>query len=123
MEEIDLCWRIKNSGYRIVYCGDSEVYHVGGGTLSNESGGSVSISTASTTMNGTPTVTVFNGLIHNKSGSSSFWSYGLMTLENGATGGFQLDYDGQTGSFATGQTVTGQTSGANRSAVPRPPLR
>lgn len=33
MEEIDLCWRIKNNGYRIVYCGDSEVYHVGGGTL------------------------------------------------------------------------------------------
>ena len=33
MEEIDLCWRLKNLGYRIVYCGDSEVFHVGGGTL------------------------------------------------------------------------------------------
>ena len=33
MEEIDLCWRMKNAGYRIVYCGTSEVYHVGGGTL------------------------------------------------------------------------------------------
>lgn len=33
MEEIDLCWRVKNAGYRIVYCGESEVYHVGGGTL------------------------------------------------------------------------------------------
>jgi GT2 family glycosyltransferase len=35
MEEIDLCWRMKNAGYRIVYCGASEIYHVGGGTLPN----------------------------------------------------------------------------------------
>ncbi|TAH18134.1 MAG: glycosyltransferase family 2 protein [Cytophagales bacterium] len=33
MEEIDLCWRLKNAGYQIFYCGQSEVYHVGGGTL------------------------------------------------------------------------------------------
>ena len=33
MEEIDLCWRMKNAGYKIVCCGSSEVYHVGGGTL------------------------------------------------------------------------------------------
>ncbi|MFT5184834.1 MAG: GT2 family glycosyltransferase, partial [Flavobacteriales bacterium] len=33
MEEIDLCWRLKNRGYRIGYCADSTVYHVGGGTL------------------------------------------------------------------------------------------
>ena len=33
MEEIDLCWRLKNAGYQIFYCGESEVYHVGGGTL------------------------------------------------------------------------------------------
>jgi GT2 family glycosyltransferase len=33
MEEIDLCWRMKNVGYRIMYCGQSTVYHVGGGTL------------------------------------------------------------------------------------------
>ncbi len=33
MEEIDLCWRLKNNGYKIMYCGDSIVYHVGGGTL------------------------------------------------------------------------------------------
>lgn len=33
MEEIDLCWRLKNIGYRIVYCPDAEIYHVGGGTL------------------------------------------------------------------------------------------
>lgn len=33
MEEIDLCWRLKNLGYQIIYCPDAEVYHVGGGTL------------------------------------------------------------------------------------------
>lgn len=33
MEEIDLCWRMKNAGYKIMYCPDSVVYHVGGGSL------------------------------------------------------------------------------------------
>ena len=33
MEEIDLCWRIRNAGYRIVVEPRSVVYHVGGGTL------------------------------------------------------------------------------------------
>lgn len=33
MEEIDLCWRLKRMGYQIWYCSESEVYHVGGGTL------------------------------------------------------------------------------------------
>ncbi|MNE01421.1 N-acetylglucosaminyl-diphospho-decaprenol L-rhamnosyltransferase [compost metagenome] len=37
MEEIDLCWRLKNLGYKVVYCPDSEVFHVGGGTLQAES--------------------------------------------------------------------------------------
>lgn len=33
MEEIDFCWRVKNAGYSIMYISESEVYHVGGGTL------------------------------------------------------------------------------------------
>lgn len=33
MEEIDLCWRLKNRGYQIGACRQSIVYHVGGGTL------------------------------------------------------------------------------------------
>ena len=37
MEEIDLCWRLKNNGYKIMYCAESTVYHVGGGTLNAES--------------------------------------------------------------------------------------
>ncbi len=32
-EEIDLCWRLKNAGYRICYVPNSTVYHLGGGTL------------------------------------------------------------------------------------------
>jgi len=35
MEEIDLCWRIKNRGYSIWYEPNSTIYHVGGATLSN----------------------------------------------------------------------------------------
>lgn len=33
MEEIDLCWRIKRAGYRILGVPTSVVYHVGGGSL------------------------------------------------------------------------------------------
>jgi GT2 family glycosyltransferase len=36
MEEIDLCWRIRNLGYKIFYCAGSTVYHVGAGTLAKE---------------------------------------------------------------------------------------
>lgn len=34
MEEIDICWRLQNMGYRIVVEPKSVVYHVGGATLS-----------------------------------------------------------------------------------------
>ena len=32
-EEIDLCWRAQNVGYKVKYVGNSTVYHVGGATL------------------------------------------------------------------------------------------
>ncbi|SDR83267.1 hypothetical protein SAMN05216503_1089 [Polaribacter sp. KT25b] len=32
-EEIDLCWRTQNIGYKVKYVGSSTVYHVGGATL------------------------------------------------------------------------------------------
>ncbi len=41
MEEIDLCWRFKNAGYSIYYEPKSVVYHLGGGTLPNESPGKI----------------------------------------------------------------------------------
>ena len=34
MEEIDLCWRMKNRGYKVVVCPSSKVFHLGGGSLS-----------------------------------------------------------------------------------------
>ena len=37
MEEIDLCWRLKNRGYKIGVCGEAKVYHIGGGTLDRQS--------------------------------------------------------------------------------------
>lgn len=33
MEEIDFCWRAKIAGHKVMYNGQSAVYHVGGGTL------------------------------------------------------------------------------------------
>lgn len=34
MEEVDLCWRLKNAGYRIGVVSNSTVYHVGGSVIS-----------------------------------------------------------------------------------------
>lgn len=36
-EEIDLCWRAQNKGYKVSYIGQSTVYHLGGGTLKENS--------------------------------------------------------------------------------------
>ncbi|MEG2067941.1 MAG: glycosyltransferase family 2 protein [Tannerellaceae bacterium] len=36
-EEVDLCWRLRSRGYRLVCTPQSVVYHVGGATLSTES--------------------------------------------------------------------------------------
>ncbi len=36
-EEIDLCWRLKNKGYKVMVQPESVVYHVGGGTLNASS--------------------------------------------------------------------------------------
>jgi GT2 family glycosyltransferase len=33
MEEIDLCWRIRKRGWRLMVLPESKVYHLGGGTL------------------------------------------------------------------------------------------
>lgn len=37
MEEIDFCWRTKNRGYKVMFCPDAVIYHVGGGTLPKSS--------------------------------------------------------------------------------------
>jgi GT2 family glycosyltransferase len=33
MEEIDLCWRVHRSGFKVFYTPESTVYHLGGGSL------------------------------------------------------------------------------------------
>jgi GT2 family glycosyltransferase len=37
MEEIDLCWRMQNKGYKVMACPDSHIFHIGGGTLPKSS--------------------------------------------------------------------------------------
>lgn len=37
MEEIDLCWRMRNKGWKLVCVPQSVVYHLGGGSLNYES--------------------------------------------------------------------------------------
>lgn len=36
-EEIDMCWQLITEGYKIMYCPDSYIYHLGGGSLSYHS--------------------------------------------------------------------------------------
>ena len=36
-EEIDMCWRMIAEGYKIMYCPDAYIYHLGGGSLSYHS--------------------------------------------------------------------------------------
>ena len=36
-EEIDMCWRLRTRGYKLLCTPQSVVYHVGGGTLPNNS--------------------------------------------------------------------------------------
>ncbi len=33
MEEIDLCWRMKNAGHKVAFCPHAVVFHLGGGSL------------------------------------------------------------------------------------------
>jgi len=37
MEEIDMCWRLNSAGYKIMYCPQALVYHLGGGSLPYQS--------------------------------------------------------------------------------------
>ncbi len=76
MEEIDLCWRLKNAGHKIGYVGSSTVYHVGGSVISY----------------GSPQKLYYNFrnnlilLIKNEKGSKLLWLFPLRLLLDGAAG-------------------------------------
>lgn len=76
MEEIDLCWRLKNAGYRIGYVGNSTVYHVGGHVISY----------------GSPQKIYYNFrnnlilLFKNEKGAKLVWLFPLRLLLDGAAG-------------------------------------
>ncbi len=76
MEEIDLCWRLNNAGYKIGYVGRSIVYHVGGHIISY----------------GSPQKLYYNFrnnlilLFKNEKGSKLLWLFPLRLLLDGAAG-------------------------------------
>lgn len=67
MEEIDFCWRIKNEGFKVMYCPQSKVYHIGGGTLPKSSARKTYLNfrnNLSLLMKNLPDGTVFGTLIY-----------------------------------------------------------
>lgn len=77
MEEVDVCWRLKNAGYRIGYIGSSTVYHVGGSVISY----------------GSPQKLYYNFrnnlilLIKNEKGSKLLWLFPLRLVLDGMAAG------------------------------------
>jgi GT2 family glycosyltransferase len=84
MEEVDLCWRMKNAGYRIGYIGSSVVFHVGGSVISY----------------GSPQKLFYNFrnslilLMKNERGSKLLWLFPLRFILDGIAG-IQLLFQGK----------------------------
>ncbi len=76
MEEIDLCWRLKNTGYKIGYIAKSLVYHVGGSVISY----------------GSPQKLYYNFrnnlilLVKNEKGAKLLWLFPFRLLLDGVAG-------------------------------------
>jgi GT2 family glycosyltransferase len=76
MEEVDLCWRLKNAGYKIGYVAASLVYHVGGSVISY----------------GSPQKLYYNFrnnlilLIKNEKGSKLLWLFPFRLVLDGVAG-------------------------------------
>lgn len=76
MEEVDLCWRLKNAGYKIGYVAGSTVYHVGGSVISY----------------GSPQKLYYNFrnnlilLLKNERGSRLLWLFPLRLVLDGVAG-------------------------------------
>jgi len=76
MEEVDLCWRLRNAGYKIGYIGGATVFHVGGSVISY----------------GSPQKLYYNFrnslvlLIKNESGMKLLWLFPLRLFLDGVAG-------------------------------------
>lgn len=76
MEEVDLCWRLRNVGYSIGYVGNSTVFHVGGSVITY----------------GSPQKTFYNFrnslilLLKNERKSKLFWLIPLRLVLDGIAG-------------------------------------
>ena len=80
MEEIDLCWRLKRAGYKVMAYPESTVYHVGGGTLNYQS-------PRKTYLNHRNSLTT---LLKNESVGRLFWLIPLRLMLDGLVGGTYL---------------------------------
>ena len=79
-EEIDLCWRMKRAGYKIMVEPKSQVYHVGGGTLNYQS-------TRKTYLNFRNSLFT---IIKNEPGKKLLWLVPVRLLLDGIAGGLFL---------------------------------
>jgi GT2 family glycosyltransferase len=76
MEEVDLCWRLKNAGYKIGYIGGATVFHVGGSVISY----------------GSPQKLYYNFrnslvlLLKNEAGSKLLWLFPFRLVLDGVAG-------------------------------------
>ncbi len=88
MEEIDLCWRIRNRGYRIICAPESSVYHVGGATLQQGSSHKAYLNFR-------------NNLFILLKNDRSAWTTGLITFRMALDGvaAWKFLFSGQSGAF------------------------
>ncbi|MEL6987288.1 MAG: glycosyltransferase family 2 protein [Bacteroidota bacterium] len=76
MEEIDLCWRWKNAGYKIKSLPSVEVFHLGGGTLQYDSPNKIFFNFRNSLFT----------LFKNEKGSKLLWLFPLRLVLDGLAG-------------------------------------
>lgn len=84
MEEIDLCWRLKRAGFSIGVVPKALVYHLGGGTLPQESPGKVYLNFRNS----------LKTILKNVPGKKLFWFLIFRLLLDGLAAGFYI-YQGR----------------------------
>jgi len=79
-EEIDLCWRVKRAGYKVMINTDSVIYHLGGGTLSYDNPRKVYLNFRNN----------LTTIIKNESGLKLLWLFPTRLFLDGVAGLFFL---------------------------------